>query len=340
MSQVNDELSLSSNASISLDDAAVRTLFDKASGTISLDDGHGKSAIPPFIVADGGNITYSGNYKIHSYSRDDAGTFSVTNAPAGKTVDFLMISGGGGGGSLNTGGGGGGGAGGYLYSTDQSIDVGDYSLDVGAGGAPGSQGGNSFFSLNGDTVEGGGYGGQEYGNYPGDGGTGGCGGGGVAVERAGWDYGYYGSPGGGYNGGMGGGGQVGGSLTTVWDDVLSTWVEVYVVDGSSEGGGGGGGAGGDADSGVAYSNGGNGGVGLSNSITGTAVMYAGGGGGGFAGVGISSGGNGGGGNGGDSTTNGSNGVNGVGGGGGGGGGNAHNSGSGGSGIFIIRYLYK
>lgn len=43
-SQVNTELGLSSTAQISLNDAAVRSLFGKASGAISMSDGHGKSA--------------------------------------------------------------------------------------------------------------------------------------------------------------------------------------------------------------------------------------------------------------------------------------------------------
>ena len=40
---VNVELNLSGTATISLNDAAVRTLFAKASGAISMSDGYGKS---------------------------------------------------------------------------------------------------------------------------------------------------------------------------------------------------------------------------------------------------------------------------------------------------------
>lgn len=47
MNDVNVELGLSGTAQISLNDSAVRTLFAVASGAISMNDGHGKSAIPP-----------------------------------------------------------------------------------------------------------------------------------------------------------------------------------------------------------------------------------------------------------------------------------------------------
>lgn len=45
MNDVNVELVLSATAQISLNDTIVRTLFNKSSGAISLDDGHVKSAI-------------------------------------------------------------------------------------------------------------------------------------------------------------------------------------------------------------------------------------------------------------------------------------------------------
>jgi len=51
LSQVNVELGLSATAQISLNDAAVRTLFDKASGTISMQDGRGKANEFAFTIA-------------------------------------------------------------------------------------------------------------------------------------------------------------------------------------------------------------------------------------------------------------------------------------------------
>ncbi len=43
LSQVNTELAFSSNAPISLNDTALRILFSKTSGSISLNDGWGKT---------------------------------------------------------------------------------------------------------------------------------------------------------------------------------------------------------------------------------------------------------------------------------------------------------
>ena len=93
MSQVNTELSYSSTAQISLNDSAVRTLFGIASGTISLNDGHGKSSN---ISATGGTIYTSGGYKYHLFT--SSGAFTVSSAPSGKTVSALIVAGGAGGG--------------------------------------------------------------------------------------------------------------------------------------------------------------------------------------------------------------------------------------------------
>ena len=70
------------------------------------------------IVATGGTITYSGGMTIHTFT--SSGTFNVTSAPSGATVEALVIAGGGGGGSFA---GGGGGAGGLIYNATKSIAV-------------------------------------------------------------------------------------------------------------------------------------------------------------------------------------------------------------------------
>lgn len=51
LSQVNVELGLSATAQISMNDAAVRTLFGKPSGAISMSDGYGKSNAFSFTIA-------------------------------------------------------------------------------------------------------------------------------------------------------------------------------------------------------------------------------------------------------------------------------------------------
>ena len=51
LSQVNTELGLSSTAQISLNESAVRTLFGKASGAISMSDGYGKANQFAFTIS-------------------------------------------------------------------------------------------------------------------------------------------------------------------------------------------------------------------------------------------------------------------------------------------------
>jgi hypothetical protein len=51
LSQVNVELGLSATAQISLNDTAVRNLFGKTSGVISLEDGYGKSNVFTFAIS-------------------------------------------------------------------------------------------------------------------------------------------------------------------------------------------------------------------------------------------------------------------------------------------------
>jgi hypothetical protein len=51
LSQVNVELGLSATAQISLNDTAVRTLFDKASGAISMSDGYGKANAFALVIS-------------------------------------------------------------------------------------------------------------------------------------------------------------------------------------------------------------------------------------------------------------------------------------------------
>ena len=79
MSQVNTELGYLSNAQRALGDTAVRTLFGIASGTISLNNGHGKSA--------GGSVVYYG-----CTSGTNASTHYTWVVPTGVSSVSVLIA--------------------------------------------------------------------------------------------------------------------------------------------------------------------------------------------------------------------------------------------------------
>ena len=110
LSQVNDELDVSpTSTQINMGSAPVRGLAEVPTGAISMSDLQGKSNAQ-FVVASGGTVTTSGDFKIHTFT--SGGTFSVSqagNAAGSNSVEFLIQAGGGGGGGFNGGGGGGGG---------------------------------------------------------------------------------------------------------------------------------------------------------------------------------------------------------------------------------------
>ena len=198
---------------------------------------------------------YSGSGAFINY------TFTTTEA---LVADILIVGGGGSGGGN---GGGGGGAGGYVYLTNQTLNTGiTYTVRVGCGGLGtydnNTSGNNSSITGGINYVAlGGGRGGtrttQTNKQLPEAGGSGGGGGGDIAPWGAGQPsiqnstYGY----------GVG--------------FAAANGLESHV----NSSGGGGGGAGGTGTVGV-YQLGGNGGNGISNSITGTSVIYCAGGGGG------------------------------------------------------------
>ncbi len=237
-----------------------------------------------------------------------------------SAVEVLAGAGGGAGGFA--GGAGGGGGGGVVDNANYSVTAGTtIGVTVGAGGtntgsASGDNGGDSIFGT--ITATGGGGGGSY---NSGRNGSGGGSGGGGAGPKAVPDYTGYSSTGGSRVSGQG---NVGGRGMETLDGYAGA------------GGGGAGSAGGDAyttdDPAVA---GGDGGNGISNSISGSAVTYAGGGGGGSGGASIGgTGGSGGGGSGGPSPTAGTANT----GGGGGGGTIFTHGGAGGSGIVIVKWI--
>jgi hypothetical protein len=255
-----------------------------------------------FVPPTGGNITVSGNDRIHVFQASS--TFTNTQ-PINARV--LVVAGGGGGGMRHAGGGGAGG----LLTYNSFLINGDLTVTVGAGG-----GGATSESSNGGNGEN-----SVLGNITATGG-----GGGGSNGRAGS---FGGSGGGGANGG-GAGGAVAGQGNAGGGHAACCFAY----------GAGGGGAGAAAAN-VSGANGSAGGAGVSNNISGSAITYAGGGGGGCDCASSYAGGSGIGGAGGrNASITGSAGAINTGSGGGGGGANGPNSGvggAGGSGIVIIRY---
>ena len=86
-----------------------------------------------YIEAEGGTVTTSGDYKLHTFTGD--GGFAITNAgtaSGSNTFDYAVYGGGAGGG---TGSGAGGGGGGYRTATGISSSETTVAVTVGAGGA-------------------------------------------------------------------------------------------------------------------------------------------------------------------------------------------------------------
>jgi len=274
--------------------------------------------IAPIIIATNTtNITYNNRTVLYYFYPSGATTnktYSVNITGVADNVSLLVIAGGGAGsgaGSSNNAGGGGG-AGGVYYNSTYLLNIGNYSLFIGAGGVGHISGfyngiNSSFGSI--QAMAGGAGGTYGAGTRPGmDGGSGGGGGGennsagGLGLSGQGNNGGYGNTSSNGATGGGGGAGAVG---TNGINSPLA---------------------------------GGNGGNGISINITGTPIYYAGGGGGATGASGA--GGLGGLGGGGEGGTYGSgNAANYYGGGGGGAGasGSTVAGGSGYAGIVILRY---
>ena len=316
------------NAILSVQGQSVTfTYVDSTQGWKNVLDSTSNVVGNSYIIATGGTITTSGNYKIHTFT--GPGTFTVSAAassPTNNNVDYLVVAGGGGG---QGGRGGGGGAGGYresksptapwtasplASSTSLPVSATGYPITVGGGGVAGTvanpapvaagTGNNSIFS----TI-------TSAGGAAPSGVAGGSGSGGVCVAGGSGNTPPVSPP----QGNPGGTGNSSGY--------------------AAGGGGGAGGAGGNG-SGTA----GTGGVGVTTSITGSSLAYAGGGGGGASGsyggtpgAGSPCGTGGAAGNGVSGTAGTTNR--------GGGGGSAssqpcQNGGAGGSGVVVIRYKFQ
>ena len=232
------------------------------------------------ISATGGTVTTDGGDTIHTFTSD--GTFSVTSR---GSSEVLVVAGGGGGGGhgpvcLSEKGAGGGGAGGLIYEDDHVLEIGSYTVTVGAGGVKGlkgssgggtkgSSGENSTFDTLVALGGGGGGGTDDSGGSGGSGGgSGGCGGGrgGASGLQSSSSSGGYGNNGGagiykGQGGGGGGAGGVAGSPTA--GAGLNIHGTVYATGGQSGGSAAGGSNTGNGGAGSSkFGNGGDGGSGV------------------------------------------------------------------------------
>ena len=260
--------------------------------------GSGEGNITPPVA--GGIITNYGNFRIHTFTTSGVFEIPSMSQMIGNTVEYLVLGGGGGGGAVA---GGGGGAGRHLSGSGFAVTAQNYTITVGSGGAPNTNGQDSTFSSL--TAIGGG-------------------GGGTVAQN-------------GNNGASGGGGSFSGKVggTGVHSGGNGAGA-------STSGCGGGGGGASSTGTNAVPGQSGNGGNGVSNSITGTGVIRAGGGGGGGnagANGGTAQASSGAGQGGKYSTIQGGAGADNSGSGAGGGGTN-QNLEIGGSGVVIIRYQFQ
>jgi hypothetical protein len=126
LSDVNQELGYASNAVISLNDSAVRNLFARLTGSISLTDGYSKAQTVTAVAQFTG--TDLDGYKYALYGTLSAGSFTVSVGQ--KSIDYIVVGGGGAGGSA----GGGGGGGGQVVS-GTALFTGIHNVICGAGGS-------------------------------------------------------------------------------------------------------------------------------------------------------------------------------------------------------------
>ena len=329
------------NPVLNTEGESIKLIFvDATQGWLNVQTDDTVKGSPNFIVATGGTISTSGDFKIHTFNSTSSFAITTAPTPANNNVSYMVVAGGGGGGGTR---GSGAGAGGFRegktpatpYTASPLVAPAglpvaastSYPVTVGAGGGVqpnqqvGIKGSDSVFSS--ITSGGGGYGADDD-KVGGPGGSGGGGGGGGSYAAGTGNVPPV-SPSQGNPGGASG------------------------ADGRGNQGGGGGGAGAAGNPNVPSPAGGVGGAGVTSEINASPVARAGGGGaGGTPGVACGSvGGTGGGGRGapraaGNAPT--TAGTANTGGGGGGAGespcGNNNVAGIGGSGVVIIRYKFQ
>ena len=219
-----------------------------ASASVRGFSGYGLSSGATFISASGGTTADSANYRYHTFS--SSGTFTVSAAPSGKFIDFIIVAGGGGA-DLAAAQFAAGGAGGVVEKLAQSISTGSFTVTIGAGGAFSTSGGNSLFK--GETAIGGGRGtssGVGFSACSGGGGT--SGGAALQGTSASGGYGYGGGTYGGGGAGSAADGNTGGEAyeSTTFGDLYGQGGSLAGDAAVSSKPGGGGGA--NTDTGVRY----------------------------------------------------------------------------------------
>ena len=295
----------------------------------------GATPYSPFIRAEGGIITTSGNYMIHTFTTLGSATFNVLQSGSGANniIEYLVVGGGAQGGLADgansfSWGSGGGGAGGFLTGS-VTPQLGNLSITIGRGGfytidPPFST--QTYYSSSLSQITASWASVIAYGGGMG---------GGYDIQTAGFDG---ASGGGGYNAAAGAGFAGGSAIYGAQGNNGGTANGGGTSIGSGGGGGGASQVGGTSFTSPTFTTAGAGGSGSLSSISGTPTYYAGGGGGGSM-LNGASGGPGGGGGGGNSVT--FDGTNATGYGSGGGGARRFGrSGFGSNGIVILRYPFQ
>lgn len=221
LSQVNTELGRSATASINMNESAVRTLFGKASGAISMSDGYGKSSsITVEFRVYGGQGSNTANSSLGGLGGYTSWSGKV---PSGTVITAYVAAAGANSTTLFGGGGGGGSA----------VLIGGTLIAV-AGGGGGSSGNGPTYSGGSGGGTSGGAGGydQSWFTAAATGGTQSAAGSGSVTDRGLYP---------GYNGNAGSGTNGGNAPTNFGSGIAGGWGYGSGGNGGGLGGGGGGG---------------------------------------------------------------------------------------------------
>jgi len=102
-----------------------------------------KTSTPPniYIAATGGTETFSGSYKLHTFTVTGSSNFQILQTSSiNNNIEYLVVAGGGGGGGGSYSAGSGGGGGGQVITGSITASIANFGMVVGAGGAAGFDG--------------------------------------------------------------------------------------------------------------------------------------------------------------------------------------------------------